>query len=315
MLRSTLRFSLIAISVLGGLAGACTTQRPVVAGYPAADAFRWDYDGTSVHYFDFNRDADGLPVVWIHGYSGAGFEAFFLSPYLAGRRIIAPDLPGSGYSAKPAIEYTAEYYLEFIDRFIGGLGVGDYVLVGHSMGGRLAAEFASSSPRGLRGLVLVAPHGLPGQAGPILEFLAGTGVLVDVGLELHNQTILDLAMRLNVFSDPARIPKDLVDYLTVATFHTPGARHAIASVTRNIISNEDDPVYLASVAVPTLVIWGTDDRVLDVRYADVFRDRIDGSELELIADAGHLPHVETPRETAVLIERFVAHLEATGAWK
>lgn len=291
------------------LLAACASPPPVVETYPY-DAARWiTVDGVDVHYFDFNHDAPGVPIVWVHGYSGTAFETVPLRDALApDQRLIALDLPGSGYSEKPEVEYTLDYLVGALRAIVAELGLERYALVGHSMGGLVTGQLAAERPRGLAALILVAPYGLAGEAGVVLEFLADTGVLVDWGLRLHNETVLEIAMRTNVFHDTARIPADLVDYLATSTFHTPNAVAALASVTRNVIAVEHDPAYLERIEVPTLIIWGAEDRVLDFRYSAAFNRRIPGSELQAIPDSGHLPHVEQPEITVEVIREFLSEV-------
>ncbi len=293
---------LLATTALSGCAG----TPPTVESYPEWSARRMKLNEIEVHYFDFFAQEPATPVVWIHGYSGCAFETYFVKDHLAPRRrLIAPDLPGNGYSDKPDIDYTLEYYVGFLHDFIGELGLDEYILVGHSMGGLIASAFAAEHPIGLERLVLVAPFGLEGEAGPVLDFLARTGFLVDAGLQLHNETILGIAIRANVFHEPDRIPDDLVNYLAVGTFHTENGVEAIANVTQNIIGVTHDPSILEEVLVPTLIVWGSQDRILEYRFATEFDRLIPNSYLQTVPDCGHMPHVELPEVTGAIMSIFL----------
>ncbi len=297
--------ALLCAAVITFAAG-CESVKPAVESYPGESAHRITVGGIEIHYFDFHPDGTQTPILWLHGYSGTAFETSYIQDHLGPeRRLIAPDLPGGGYSQKPEIEYTLEFYLEFLEEFIGAMGLSSYVLAGHSMGGLIASRFASEGPPGLERLILIAPYGIEGAAGPIAEFLARTGVLVDYGLELHNETLVELGMRFNVFYDTDLIPQDLVSYISLATFHTPNGVGALASITRNMIGVEHDPAFLERIAVPTLIIWGAEDRVLAYRYSAPFNRLIPGSTLQAIPEAGHLPHVERPQVTAQIIRDFL----------
>ena len=284
----------------------CAGPSPSVDASSGDDARTIDVDGVRIHYFDFNRGATGTPILWIHGYAGTGFEASFIVDALGpAPRLIAPDLPGSGLSDKPPVDYTLDYYVDSVRAFARALDLDEYVLVGHSMGGMIAATIAADDDTAVARLVLIAPYGLPGQAGPFLEVLSHAGPIVDAGMQLYPEPLLGLLLRINVFHDPDRIPDDLVDYYTLSIFHTDHAREALASTTQHTIARSLDPTVLSSISLPTMILWGDQDRVLRPFYGATFQTRIAGSRLELVADAGHVPHVEQPEATARLINDFL----------
>lgn len=284
----------------------CGRELPDISELPLEKCCRIEVDGILVNYFDFNDDAAGPPIVFLHGYSGSGFEASFLKEHLLNRRIIAPDLPGSGQSEKPEVDYNLSYYLSFFRAFVTELELDTFVLVGHSMGGKISSVFSAlDGPGTVESLILLAPYGLDGEGGDIVEFLSNTGSLVDISFNLHSQTLIDVAVRLNVFHDPDRIPEELIDYIAATTFSSDDGVRALANITRNAIARDPIDWLLPEISVPTLVMWGRDDRVLDVRHATTFHDLIPGSELVLIEACGHMPHVEQREITAAEIERFL----------
>ncbi len=293
---------------LGGCVGG---EPPVVENLPEASERSVEVNGVAIHYFDFNPGAAGPPFLWLHGYSGCGYEAYFIQDDLAGRRVIAPDLPGLGRSGKPDIEYDLSYYLNFVRGFIEALGLDEFVLIGHSLGGKIAAVYtALDGEMGMiSALVLIAPYGLDGEAGEIVGFLSNTGDLVNVSFNLHSQTLIDVAVRLNVFHDPEKIPEDLIDYIASATFYSENGVRALANITRNAIARDPIDWLLPEIAVPTLIVWGENDRILSFRHAETFAALIDGSRLVAVQECGHMPHVEQQTATADAITAFVA---ATG---
>ena len=237
--------------------------------------------------------------------------------------MIAPDLPGHGRSDKPEIDYNLSYYLEFVRAFIRALDLEAIVLVGHSMGGKIAAVYSALHGQGgilvgdavdanhahigtVEHLILIAPYGLDGEAGEILGFLSNTGDLVDVSFNLHNQKLMDVAVRLNVFHDNKKIPEDLVDYIAAATFYSENGVRALANITRNAIARDPIDWLLPEIAVPTLVVWGENDRVLSFRHASTYSGLITGSRLVAVPECGHMPHVEQQQVTAQALLEFVA---------
>ena len=292
-----------AVTAVGAIViGGCAPgDAPVVEDLPTGAERLVEVNDVTIHYFDFNPDAVGSPILFLHGYSGSGYEAYFIQDDLADRRIIAPDLPGLGRSGKPDVEYNLSYYLSFIRGFIDALGISDFVFIGHSLGGKIAAVYTALHASMVSELVLIAPYGLDGEAGDIVAFLSNTGDLVNVSFNLHNQTLIDVAVRLNVFHDHEKIPEDLIDYIASATFYTENGVRALASVTRNAIARDPIDWLLPEISVPTLIVWGENDRILSIRHADTFAALIDGSRLVRVPACGHMPHVEQQAVTAAAI--------------
>jgi len=284
----------------------CAGGRPVVESYPEESAAEVAIDGVAIRYLDFNPDASGLPFLYIHGYSGSGFESsFFVDDLEPTRRVVAPDLPGSGWSEKPEIEYTLDYMVRFVEDFADTIGLRRFVLIGHSMGGQISVAYAAQHPERVDRLILIAPYGLEGEAGRVLSFLATTGSLVDAGMRLHSRLLLDLVVDYNVFYDPEKIPQDFVDYIAIATFQTDNGLDALASITRNVVAQDGIRGLLGDISMPTLIIWGAEDGVLDFRYAADFNSGISGSRLVAIPNCGHMPQVECHLEAAAAINSFV----------
>ena len=292
------------------LAGCAKGEPPVVENLPTAAERSVEVNGVAIHYFDFNPEAAGPPFLFLHGYSGCGYEAYFFQDDLVNGRIIAPDLPGLGRSGKPDLEYNLSYYLNFVRGFVEVLGIEEVVLIGHSLGGKIAAVYTALHGE-VSALVLIAPYGLDGEAGEIVGFLSNTGDLVNVSFNLHNQTLVDVAVRLNVFHDHEKIPEDLIDYIAAATFYSENGVRALASITRNAIARDPIDWLLPEIAVPTLIVWGENDRILSFRHAETFTALIDGSRLVAVQECGHMPHVEQQTVTADAITAFVAAIGVT----
>lgn len=264
----------------------------------------------SIRYFDINPEAAGATVLYLHGYSGTGYEMQFLKSELGpDMRIIAPDLPGLGFSGKPSVDYNLSYFLNFVRGFVDELALETFVLAGHSMGGKIASVYAAlDGPDHLEGLILLAPYGLEGEAGEIVGFLSNTGSLVDVSFNLHSETLIDIAVRLNVFHDDERIPEDLVRYISAATFSSDEGIRALSNITRNAIARDPIDWLLPEISVPTLIVWGMNDRILSYRHAETFHGLISESRLVSVSECGHMPHVERPEITAAAWMTFLETL-------
>lgn len=288
------------------LASCATSEVELPDSYPRANAHRIEIDHTTIHYFDINPEAGGIPILYVHGYSGCAFEAVLISDEIGPEhRILALDLPGSGLSDKPDIEYTVDYFVEAVRKFAKGLGVDRFNLVGHSMGGHISSMLAVRHPELIKRLVLISPYGLEGEAGAVFTALSNSGVLVDMTFNLHTKTILNLALKHNIFYDSDKVPQDFVDYLAIATFHTDNGVGALASVTRHTVGHDPTDDLLAEIDIPTRIIWGENDRLLPFRYAERFLSLIPGSDLVPIANCGHMPQTEQQDATATAIVEFL----------
>jgi 4,5:9,10-diseco-3-hydroxy-5,9,17-trioxoandrosta-1(10),2-diene-4-oate hydrolase len=276
----------------------------------AADAplSRWvDVDGTVIHFYEQGRGQAGDPVLlMIHGWCGAADDFIRLLPALPeDLRLIAVDLPGCGRSGKPDAAYDPAYFQRFIGRFCATLGLTKIVLVGHSMGGQLAAHFAATCGDLVERLILIDPYGLKGEEGDGWAGLADSGGFVDFVFSLNNRLFIEWGIDGRVLYKP---PQELVSALADSTARSilgPDGVRAISRVTRNVIGHDQVEGVLPDIAQPTLVIWGNRDQVLPLRWAHTFVSLLPNVVLETVEDAGHMPMLEKPGQTAGLIDRFI----------
>jgi len=205
----------------------------------------------------------GKTVVLVHGLSGSWrWWEPVLEPLAERRRVYLLDLPRLGRRL-PAAELTG-----WLGRWLEAAGLESVDLIGHSLGGLIAAELAAEQPHRVRRLALVAPAGIPCGTNVLSRGVRLLGTLYDVRGRLP--TIAHDAMRAGPFS--------LIR----------GALFA---------SHRDLSVELASIQARTLLIWGEDDRLLPARIAAEWQSVLPGSRLIRIR-GGHVPMWEAPRELA-----------------
>ncbi len=184
------------------------------------------------------------------------------------------DLPGHGKSAKPHTDYRINRIVDVLSEVAGAAGYDDFVMMGHSYGGWLAAEYARSK----------------GCAGLILEDAAGLKAYFD-----------DLFMRIGA----EKYKTDMVSSLVRVNNNDRGVME--------LLVNQDfgdmllTEAMLSSIHTATMVIWGKNDKVIDSSYAKLMHDSIPGCRLEML-DAGHTPHFSNPEEIARLIIQFIDSL-------
>jgi len=272
---------------------------------------RW----TKVHGHDvaYRQAGSGPVLLMIHGIAGSSGTWVPVMPLLAEHyTVIAPDLLGHGESAKPRGDYSLGAYASGIRDLLGVLGHERATIVGHSLGGGVAMQFAYQFPQMAERLVLVCSGGLGKEVNPLLRALSlpGTEFLLPVVLapQLHSLvgSIGSALGRLGLRSDPflgevwnawAR----LTDLRAQRAFiHT---IRAVIDVAGQRVSARDR-LYLAD-EVPTLIVWGDRDQVIPVEHAHIAHELMPGSRLEIVEGAGHFLPIERPELLDRLLRDFL----------
>lgn len=252
----------------------------------------------------------GPPVLLLHGLAATKVSYLPLLPALAERyRVLVPDLPGHGESSKPRERYTPAFFSRVITSFMDQMGVGDAAVVGNSMGGRIALELADLCADRVNSLILLDPAaaGVPFPLYARLLGLLPTGVgAVPVP---WRKRIVVTAIR-QMFADPDRLPR--AGYLAAADefiriYRKGRARVALLSAMRGLIADEPESFWkrAARIDVPTLILWGREDRLVPVRLGRRLANTIRDSELVVLPGVGHVPQFELPEETRRLVLGFL----------
>lgn len=260
---------------------------------------------------------DGVPLLLLHGTS-ASLHTWdgWVEQLRSGRRIVRVDLPGFGLTG-PAEDgnYTVEAYVRFVVALLDTLDVDRVAIAGNSFGGRIAWETAVSHPSRVAALLLVDASGYPMTAGsmPLAFTLAQTPVVDRIMEVTLPRFVVESGVR-DVYGDPSKVTPELVDrYYELALRE--GNRRALAERFRQAAFG-DTATRISEVAVPTLVLWGREDRLNPLDFAERFHRDIRGSRLVVYDGLGHVPHEEDPITTAADARAFLASvdgMEAEGA--
>jgi pimeloyl-ACP methyl ester carboxylesterase len=256
----------------------------------------------------------GPPLLLIHGIGDSSAAWRTVIPSLARKHtVIAPDLLGHGGSAKPRADYSVAAYANGMRDLLGVLDIDRVTLVGHSLGGGVAMQFAYQFPERTERLVLVASGGAGRAVSPLLRTasLPGAGLaLAGIGLpgaRLTVSTVVGILQQLD--SDLGVDAADLrrvVDALPDARARAAFIRTLRAVVDwRGQVVTMLDRCYLAR-GMPTLLIWGDRDSVLPVGHGYQARAAMPGSRLEIFEGAGHFPFRSDPRRFVAVLEHFLA---------
>ncbi len=258
-------------------------------------------DGMDVHVRD---EGQGPVIVLVHGTSSSlhtwdAWAAALRDSF----RVVRFDLPGFGLTGpSPAGDYRIPAYVDFVQHLLDTLHVPPAVVIGNSLGGEIAWHLALAAPGRVTRLVLVDPAGLPtGTAMPLPFRLARLPMAAPVFRHVTPRSLVERSLR-EVYHDPSRVADTLVDrYWAMA--RAPGNREAFVA-RANQVSMQDGE-RLRDIRVPTLVLWGDDDRWIPTRLAAEFGARIPGAIVRLVPQAGHVPMEERPQASLALVRPFL----------
>lgn len=233
-------------------------------------------EGVLVRYLEAGAGNAGLPVLMLHGFQ-SGADLFLPHPLYAlacDFHIVAPDLPGFGGSGLMP-EYGTGPYANVLFAFMSGLGYERFSIMGHSMGGQIAVAMAAMHPERIGKLLLVDSAGLP-QAGP--AWLNPVRMLTDSSMRHFKlyPTVLRLARQSRVMREV--LPMIQHDHITDRLKH---------------------------ITVPTLIIWGSRDRVAPLEHGALLAKHIPNARLAIIRGAGHMPFYQKPAQFVKLARTFL----------
>jgi pimeloyl-ACP methyl ester carboxylesterase len=242
------------------------------------------------------RGGAGQPLLFLHGARGAGRWLPFMEALSQNFEVIVPEHPGFGQSETPSwldnIGDLAYFYLDFIEE----LGLEQVHLVGASLGGWVAAELAVRNQRPLRTMTLVAPAGIhvPGvQKGDIFLWSAQ-----ELAHNLfYDQKLAEAMLR----EEPSQEELDiqLKNRLTTAKL-----------TWQPRLYNPHLAKWLHRVTLPTLILWGAEDKLIPPQYGPAFRDLIPNARLEILPNCGHLPQVEKMADFVGTVTRFLQGVQS-----
>lgn len=237
---------------------------------------------------------EGSPVLFLHGNEGVTGSEPFLGTLSETFRVVAPNLPGFGLSDLPLWINRADDFAYPVMDLMEGLGLADVVLVGVSLGGWVATEIAVRNCRRIRSMVLVSPLGI--NSGSRYELCVP---------DIFAMTVED--SHGVMFADPRNAVRDFSAMSDEELAAVARARETVALTTWEPYMHNPKLFHLLHrVAVPTLVLRGSQDVFTQAAYTQSFADTIPGAVLRAIPNAGHFAHIEQPANVCDAIAGFLS---------
>jgi len=259
----------------------------------------------------------GEPVLLIHGITNRAASWEPVMRQLAGEfELIAPDIPGHGDSERQRGDHSLGAHASIMRDLLGTLGWERGTVVGHSLGGGVAMQFAYQFPEYVERLVLIDSGGLGREVSPLIRSAALPGAEQVISL-LASEPLLNVGSAVGraLGTLGIQLGPDLAEISAgIASLGDAERRAAFVRTVRSVMSplgqriNATDRLYLAE-DVPTMIVWGDRDPLIPVEHAYAAQEAVPGSRLEIIEGAGHFPHLDDTDGFCDLFEDFMETTE------
>lgn len=244
--------------------------------------------GVRLHFAE-QGDAEGIPVILLHGYSDTWFSFSRVLPLLSpGIRAYALDQRGHGRSDKPAAGYSMRQLADDVIAFMDARGIARATIVGHSMGGFVAQEVALAAPSRVQALVLIG-------AAPHLNSFNGIAELEAAVAELTDPVPLDFTRDFQQSTIFASVPPEFMERVSEDSRRLPaGAWRALLQGMREMGSTAG----LRQARIPALVAWGDRDSFVPRAAVDSLLQLFPEATLSVYEETGHATQWERPERFA-----------------
>lgn len=251
-----------------------------------------DVQGLRVRYLE-TSGKNGIPLIILHGW-GASIDSWTdvaLALQEGGMKVFIPDLPGFGETPEPPHAWGCAEYIDFIKVLARELGIGKFVLGGHSFGGQIAIAYAEKYPNDLTKLILLAAaRVIKRKRLKVRAFLFAT----KIGNLIFSLPPLILLRPL--------VQKIWYKFTGERDYYRASSR--MQEVLKKVLGEEVGP-RLAPIEAPTLILWGGEDDVTPLADGRIIHDKISGSQLYIFSGEGHDLNLKRPVEVAEKVIDFI----------
>ncbi len=235
-------------------------------------------------------------IILLHGLGGYAERWISLIPHLSKKyHIFAPDLIGYGQSDKPSVDYTLEFFTKFVFDFIEALGIKKTFMIGTSLGGQIAVECTATQGPIIEKTVLISPAGIMRKSTPTLDAYTMAALY-------PNQESVKNAYQMMI--GPDKQVSDISIERFITNMSRPNAKMVFLSTLLGLKNAPDIFEKLERINVPTMIIWGKEDKLIPFEYSKQFVSSIKNCQFMPMEGCGHSPYVEDPEKLAEIIMKF-----------
>ncbi|NQV39115.1 MAG: alpha/beta hydrolase [Nitrosopumilus sp.] len=254
-----------------------------------------EIDGHRIRYLESGSSKNTL--VLLHGLGASAERWSHVAPLFEDHfRVIVPDLIGFGYSDKPTVDYTPDFFIDFLEKFFTASKIIKPNIIGSSLGGLISAKYAASHSDNLEKLVLVSPAGMMNKSTPALDAYIMAALYPN---EINAKNAFEV-----MEGSGKHIEENIVSGF-IERMRLPNAKLAFMSTILGLKNSDSITAKLQSILTPTLIIWGVDDPVIPIEYADDFVSAIPNCEFFRMDGCGHTPYVQDPDIFASKVLEFL----------
>lgn len=252
-------------------------------------------DGNKIRYLVEGNSQETL--ILIHGVGASAERWEYVIPLFQEHfRIIVPDLIGFGYSDKPLVDYTIDFFSKFLKKFFEKLEIRNPIIIGSSLGGQITVEFTANNNDFVQKLILVSPSGIMKQSTPALDAYIMAALYPDKERAKN-------AFEMMTVSSKQVDPKIIERF--VERMQLPNAKMAFMSTLLGLKNAEVITKTLTKITSPSLIIWGENDPVIPIKYAEDFVSTIQDCRFFKMSGCGHTPYVDDPEKFANTVISFL----------
>ncbi len=231
---------------------------------------------------------EGPVILILHGWNGSSDSWRKIIEILEIKfKVVCPDFPGFGKTKPPKIPWNLDDFVDWLKEFTEKLDLKNFFLLGHSFGGRVAIKFSILYPEKVKKLILVSSAGIKPEWGLKEKIIfqiskIGNAIFSKNHFLRFKEGVRNLFYKLAMIKDYSK------------------AKGVMRETMKKIVE-EDLLPELPKIQSETLIVWGEKDRIIPLKYAFVFKEKIKNSKLEILPKIGHSPHLEDPEKLAEVL--------------